>query len=107
MPPSPYMESTEFSNETNAKLRGVLAQLSPEELYNTKNMIQKWQTERPLRPWEEGKFVIETILAQRKTVFGIYCLVKWKDFPLSKTTWEPLEMLPKGIVEPFEERFSS
>ena len=42
---------------------------------------------------ENQKFIVEDILNMKKKGKKEYFLIKWKDYNLSETTWEPKENL--------------
>lgn len=48
-------------------------------------------------------YLISGLLDSRRDVTSNdrFCLVEWKDFPLSEATWEPADNLPSDVVQEF------
>lgn len=99
----PRKSSDQFRTETHIRVNMALKNYSNDRKKAIRDRLSQWFRERPLRPWEldEEEYVIECIMACRKSPFGEYYLIKWEGYPISQSTWESRKKLPDTLVEKF------
>lgn len=81
-------------DKRNRPLQGYFAQLDNIILHR-KRVLSK-------REILDGEYFVEKLLGKRTKGKEIQLLVKWQDWSLEDSTWEPQSHLPHSTVEAFE-----
>ena len=76
----------------------------------TRNQLQPVENDEEAPPAEKvfqgrpppNQYIVEKIIGKRLKDRRIEYKVKWKGYPLSEATWEPVNQLPKKVVEAYE-----
>ena len=53
---------------------------------------------------EDDVFIVEKILNKRTKGNKVYYRIKWKDYPSSENSWEPIENISPALVQDYEAR---
>ena len=63
--------------------------------YNQLQIVSKTENRPPEST--QKRFIVEALLGRKKIKNKIHFLVKWKNYPTSKNTWESREHLIKDV----------